>query len=353
MPIEYLEIQHLRNIDAARLSFSPSMNLITGLNASGKTSLLEAISILLQGKSFRTPRIDQLIMHDKTSMLIIGRYTQGRHAYQIGLQRGNKNTTVKINGQVVTKMSELVAKLPLFILTPETHELLASGPKIRRQFLDWGVFHVEHHYLDNWQRFHRILRQRNSSLRQKMTKKMVQAWDQPLAEYAYVLHLSRSNYLEKLKQQFSHVCSALLDLDVSIQYRPGWDEKTGLLEQIKTQYEQDSERGFTQLGPQRADLRFIVDGYHAQNVLSRGQQKLLICALTLAQLSVLQLDTAILVDDLPAELDPVRRRVLLQSLQNTGAQVFVTATEPGLLDIQSWPDKKLFHVEHGVLLEVL
>jgi DNA replication and repair protein RecF len=353
MPIEHLEIQHLRNIASARIDFSPALNVITGLNASGKTSLLEALSLLVQGKSFRTPRIDQLISHDQDGLMVFGRYRQGVHMFKTGLQREHKKTLVKVNGQAISKMTEIVGKLPLFILTPESHELLASGPKVRRQFLDWGVFHVEHRYLDHWQRFHRILRQRNSSLRQQSGKTTIQAWDAAFVEHAELVHASRSKYIETLTGLFYPFCHALLGLEVKIQYRPGWDDEIGLRTQLTTTLDQDIERGFTQLGPQRADLRFLADGKSVQNVFSRGQQKLLICALTLAQLSALQLDTVILVDDLPAELDPNKRQVLMESLRQSGAQVFVTATEGNLIKIDDWQDKKLFHVEHGKLQEVV
>lgn len=353
MPIEHLEIQHLRNIASARLDFSPTLNVITGLNASGKTSLLEAVSLLVQGKSFRTPRIDQLISHGHFDLMVFGRYRQGAHTFKTGLQRQDKKTLVKVDGQAISKMTEMVGKLPLFILTPESHELLASGPKVRRQFLDWGVFHVEHRYLDQWQRFHRILRQRNSSLRQQASKTTIQAWDAPLVEHAQSVHSYRLKYIERLIERFSPFCQSLLGLDVKIQYRPGWAADKDLRSQLSETFVQDLERGFTQLGPQRADLRFLIDGKSVQTVFSRGQQKLLICALTLAQMSVLQLDTLILVDDLPAELDSHKRQILMESLQKTGAQVLVTATEPNLLKIEAWPDKKLFHVEHGKLMEVV
>jgi len=353
MPIEHLEIEHLRNIAVARLDFSPSLNLITGLNASGKTSLLEAISLLLQGKSFRTPRIDQLITHDQTDLLVRGRYRQGPQVHQVGLRRSAKKTQVKINGNSVNKTTDIVGKLPLFILTPESDALLGSGPKVRRQFLDWGVFHVEHRYLDQWQRFHRILRQRNSSLRQQSAKSVVQAWDASLVDSAEKLHDSRAAYIDKLTLAFQPVAQALLGTHVELQYRPGWDNGIGLRAQLDNGYSQDAERGFTQSGPQRADLRFLTNGKTALSILSRGQQKLLISALTLAQLSVLDIDAVILVDDLPAELDPQKRQVLMHALQQTGAQVFVTATETGLIDVSAWPQKKMFHVEHGHLQEVV
>ena len=146
MPIDRLDIQHLRNIESARLEFSPGLNLITGLNASGKTSLLEAIALVVAGKSFRTPRIAQLVQHGQNEMVLLGEYHQGSQSYRVGLSRRQRKTQVKLNGAFVTRTTDLVGYLPLFVLTPESHQLLDSGPKMRRQYLDWGVFHVEPPY---------------------------------------------------------------------------------------------------------------------------------------------------------------------------------------------------------------
>lgn len=353
MTVELLEITNVRNITDARIQLSPRLNLVTGYNASGKTSLLEAIAVLLQGKSFRTPRLDQLLTHGTEELLIFGTYRQDQHIFKTGIRRSNKNTQVKVNGNTVNRTTDLVGNLPLFILTPESHELLASGPKVRRQFLDWGVFHVEHRYLDIWQSFHRVLRQRNSSLRQHSVKAVISAWDGPLAELADKIDQLRCGYINVLCSKFEHFCHDLLGIDVKLQYRAGWDKEIGLQQGLKDTFEQDLERGYTHLGPQRADLRFTSAGTSVQSIFSRGQQKLLICALVLSQIAGLQKEAIVLVDDLPAELDPHKRFILMNALYNTGKQVVVTATESNLVKLDAWPEKKLFHVEHGQIQEVV
>jgi DNA replication and repair protein RecF len=107
------------------------------------------------------------------------------------------------------------------------------------------------------------------------------------------------------------------------------------------------------MGPHRADIKLKHAGKTVQSLFSRGQQKLLICAMTLAQMRVLERDCLILVDDLPAELDPLKRQALMQALRSTGAQIMVTATEPGLIQVDDWTERKMFHVEHGKVREVV
>ena len=239
MALVQINIQNLRNIEQQQIEFSPGLNLIIGPNASGKTSLLEAISLVCQGRSFRTPRIDQLVKHETKNLLAVAKLNIGKENHIIGLSREGKKTQVKIDGERIGKTTELVGKVALFILTPESHELLDSGPKMRRQYLDWGVFHVEHRYLDVWQKYHRILRQRNSSLRRRLSKQEIQAWDGPMAEQAEQLHSYRKKYLEELTPIFSTYGQHLIDVAPAFDYQPGWDESgSSLQEQLSENLEQ-------------------------------------------------------------------------------------------------------------------
>jgi DNA replication and repair protein RecF len=354
MALQDIEIEHVRNIETSQLSLDPAVNIVTGPNASGKTSLLEAISLAAQGRSFRTPRIDELKQHDQARMMVVAHYKHGNQKTTIGLVREARKTRVKINGKHISGTSEMQELLSLHVITPESHELLEKGPKLRRQYLDWGVFHVKHSYLGCWQRYHRILRQRNSSLRKNESRRQVRAWDKPLADEAIRLHEYRLEYIENLRPELMRFGQALLDCEPEFDYQPGWDSSKGeFFEQLEGSIEQDIERGYTRLGPHRADLSMKYQGKPVKSVFSRGQQKLLVCAMTLAQVRQLEDPGILLVDDLPAELDEVRRGKLMQALKDTEAQVFVTATEPGLVPLEIWPTRKVFHVKHGQIQEVL
>lgn len=354
MALETLKITHLRNISQTELSFSPGLNLVAGANASGKTSLLEAIALLCQGRSFRTHRTDQLIQHQTQQMLVVGTLRYHHRMHTLGLAREHKKTQVKLDGSPLSRSTDLVSLQSLHVITPESHEILDQGPKMRRQYLDWGVFHVKPTYLAYWQRYHRILRQRNHVLRQGGDKNAVLAWDNPLITEAMVLHEHRQRYLDSLSPSLKRFGQQLLELEVEFRYRPGWSKASeSFAAQLKKDLEQDRERGFTQNGPHRADISLTANGVPVKQVFSRGQQKLLICVLYLAQVANDPNPGILLIDDLPAELDPVRRARLMTAVASSGAQVFVTATEANLIPLDGWNDKKVFHVEHGDFREVV
>lgn len=354
MPLETLKIEHLRNITQDQLRFSPGLNLIAGPNASGKTSLLEAIALLSQGRSFRTSRIDQLVQHDQAGLTVVGTIRSDNRVHTLGLARENKKTLVKLDGANLTRSTDLINLQSLHIITPESHEILDQGPKMRRQYLDWGVFHVKQSYLACWQRYHRVLRQRNHVLRSGGNKQAVQAWDIPLVTEADQLHSMRKTYLDQLSPLLARFGQQLLDTEVEFIYRPGWSaDNQSFKDQLKSDIQHDQERGFTQNGPHRADISVKAGGLPVKQIFSRGQQKLLICVMYLAQVANSPNPGILLIDDLPAELDPSRRARLMASVAETHAQLFVTATEESLIPMMNWAQKKVFHVERGKFHEVV
>jgi DNA replication and repair protein RecF len=354
MPLESLKIENLRNISKAELRFSLGMNVIAGENASGKTSLLEAIALAVQGRSFRTPRIDHLIRHQSSGLTLVGTIRDAKQLHTLGLARQNKTTQVKLDGKTLSRSTDLIELQSLHVITPESHEILDQGPKMRRQYLDWGVFHVKHDYLACWQRYHRVLRQRNHVLRTGGSAQEVQAWDSSFLAEAGKLDSYRIAYLKELTPRLIEYGAKLLDMKLEFNYRPGWNTEGGsLAAELRSTFNRDQERGFTQSGPHRADLSVKSGGKGIKEVFSRGQQKLLICAMYLAQATLSPKSGILLIDDLPAELDPSRRKCLLEATATTNSQLFVTATEIEQIPIQGWTERKVFHVEHGEFHEVV
>lgn len=358
MSLEQLSFKHVRNLENCNLNPDSRFNIIEGANASGKTSLLEAIYLISQVKSFRTHRINHIIQHKKTDMEIVAKYQDNNNfTHVIGLGRNRTTTKIHLNKQVINQSSKLAALVPVQVITPESHRLLEDGPKFRRQFLDWGVFHVKHAFLQTWKDYHRILRQRNAALRQNQSKQQITNWNQPLIESAKIFHQSRVKYLEVLSPIVTVFTKQLTGEDISIEYQPGWDKELSFTDALKKSFENDCQFKHTRVGPHRADVSIKCHGIAVQVGLSRGQQKLLVCALRLAQIQYLQVlskqSCIILVDDLPAELDKAHRDRLMSLLDETNAQVFVSTTDASLLEVKESTTKKVFHVEHGLIKEVV
>ncbi|ADN74217.1 DNA replication and repair protein RecF [Ferrimonas balearica DSM 9799] len=353
MGIDRLHIQNLRNIQAATLEPAGGLNLIYGDNGSGKTSVLEAIWFLSVGRSFRTHLAPRAIRHDEPNLVLFARTTAGE---KLGLRRGRDgDNEVRINGERPERLADLAACLPLQLISPESFALLLEGPQARREFIDWGAFHSDPQFIGIWSRYRRLLKQRNQLLRQQAPDHQFAIWDKQLSEYGEALTAIRKRWVSSLNDTLTGIINQFLpDLPIRVSFSQGWDSKSPLSAQIQGQLERDKQLGYTVSGPHKADLRLRVGNLPVQDGLSRGQLKLLVCALKIAQGKILgQKDTSrgciYLVDDLASELDESHRTLLLEQLISTGEQVFVTAIEPGQLAMIPW-DKR-FHVEQGRVTE--
>jgi DNA replication and repair protein RecF len=357
--LESLEIVNFRNIAAASLSFSPGLNLITGENASGKTSLLEAIYCLGRVRSFRTHQPDQPIRYGEDRYRLVGRVGRGeRGSLPVGIERSRSSLTVHLDGEPVRRLSDLASCFSVQVLSADTQNLLNGGPRYRRQLLDWALFHVEHGYRDIWQRYTRILRQRNAALRANAKTSLVSSWDSELLEAAARIDSLRQSYLQRFEALLAQEIAQLLPgTDIVLHYLPGWPVNSTLATTLTAALEKDRVHGYTRYGVHRSDFRLLVDGHDVAGHCSRGQQKSVLVAFLLAQLRLQQERRSppgvFLLDDLGSELDSEHQERVLRALRDLDAQVFVSAIEAGRIDTAGWQSVARFHVEHGKVREVL
>jgi DNA replication and repair protein RecF len=352
--LEHLCISCLRNISQAALTPHPQMNLIVGANGSGKTSLLEAIYLLGLGRSFRSRLAKRYISFSQPEVVISGKLSDGSSVGVRKTLRGDMQ--IKVNGTQHYSVAQLAARLPIHYINPDIYLLLDGGPRFRRQFLDWGVFHMEHGFYQSWKDLSRVIKQRNQALRSGVSNGEVTLWDSQLAAYAEKIDLWRQQYLEQFIPIFIKRCDSLLQLArVSLSYRRGWADNEPLLALLTRQLATDRMRGYTHSGPHHAELLLEVEGMPAKDVLSRGQQKMVLLAMKLAQEELMQQQTGkrslFLLDDLASELDTRHLTNILELLAQFQAQVFITATDQSKQSlITQLGAHAMFHVEHGVLL---
>ncbi|WP_252177764.1 DNA replication/repair protein RecF [Endozoicomonas sp. 4G] len=363
MTIHKLMIKDVRNLASATFSPSPDINIFYGLNGSGKTSILESIHLLGLARSFRSARLKPVIRHKQGKCTVFAQLQSNNdRLIPVGVSRDleEENFQIRVAGESLKSTSELARLLPLQIINPDTFKLLEGSPRQRREFLDWGVFHVKHsEFLPLWKRTQKALKQRNSLLRHgKMTgsslSSQLSVWDVELVRAAEAVDQLRQQYFDQLTPVFQEVLSQLTSLaDIKITYYRGWDRERSLAEVLKENAVRELQTGYTQSGPQRADIRVRLEGNNAVDILSRGQLKLVVCALKLAQgylfSKVTNSQCVFLVDDLPSELDAPHRKAMCKILQNMQSQVFITCVEPGAL-VDCWEpgiDLKVFHVKQG------
>ena len=360
MYLTRLDVHGIRNVNTATLSPIDGINILYGANGSGKTSILEAIYLLGRGRTFRSRHTKTLISHDSKDCTVFGaaKCVESSSDYAVGVSReATGSFQFKVDGRRVSSASSLAEAIPLLLMNSESFLLIEGGPGGRRRFLDWGVFHVEQDFRTVWAQFQRSLQQRNKLLRHdKISQQELASWDVSFVRLSEQLTEMRRRYFERIKPLFYKLIEELTTIEgVSLSFQSGWDSNKTFDIVLAENFERDVRRKTSNIGPHRADIKVLVNGRAACDVLSRGQIKALVAALIVGQGQMFKKEREkqciYLFDDLVSELDNDYLLRLLKVLVAAKAQIFITGTDSiplvNVLENEKIKDFSVFHVEHG------
>ncbi|MGB1556847.1 MAG: DNA replication/repair protein RecF [Oceanococcaceae bacterium] len=350
MHLHQLEVRDFRCFEQVQLEFVPGINLLRGDNGSGKTSLIEALHLLLQKRSFRTRRLSQTIRLGQDEALAVLKLEADGRAQRLATRIRRDQIASVWNEDNNPPRAQLLRTFPSVLLEPsQVHDIVESA-EARRRWLDRGVFHVEHRFVEHWQHFQRALQQRNAAISRRQSD--LDLWTAALLQKVDLIDGIRRSAFSQLE---GAVLQVIQDLnwtvlnDLRLEYRPGWDEHMGLEAQLRGQADAERRMGFTLSGPHRADVRLRVPKGAVKDWLSRGAQKLLSTALYLGLLSLLRQHDKpglLLWDDWQAEFSADTQARVLEYLKETQSQVVLST--PGT----DWPSSapapaQVFHVKHS------
>ncbi|MCU7960150.1 MAG: DNA replication and repair protein RecF [gamma proteobacterium symbiont of Bathyaustriella thionipta] len=348
-----LHIQNFRNFKDAAAELDPDSNVFFGSNAAGKTSLLESIFFLSRGRSFLTRNYRQLIHQDSDSALLFAELSQLENSSsRLGVQIKPNELLFRINQQAVKRRYDLWQAFPVHIVAANTFLLLSGPPQFRRNYIDWGMFHVKHSDYDQLLLFQKVLRQRNASLKSQRPESEIKSWNDEYCRLANLITESRVSYIDELSSCLSETIAFCVDFPaVKVNYRQGWKTDLSIEEALASSLMKDKEKGFTSVGPHRADVLFRVNAHDARTRLSRGQLKLLIILLVVSQLTIRQNMSSIrgllLLDDLASELDPDNFKQILSVILQLGCQTIISMVGDTISSQYGDLKSRMFHVKHG------
>lgn len=358
MAVDILTVNHFRNICSSSIGFHPDLNFVIGDNGSGKSSLLEALFYLGHGKSFRTSRSENLVQVNQQSFIIS---VNTINRCRIGIERNINNVSkLKIDGLFVDKLSTVVQHIAVQIVTPESFKLFFGGPRERRRFFDLGLFHVKPDFQRLWKEFNTVHKQRNACLKQ-VRKQQIDFWTTKFVLLSEHISTLRYQYVQELTAELDFWLAILLpniDSNIVINYFKGWGQQNSLSDILAEQHEREYLKGYSLYGCHKYDVKFSVEKRNIDQVLSRGQQKLFLLALTFAQAKLIQqvnrVKPIILIDDIGAELDSNSRIAFSAAYKALDSQVLITAIDKLALEpiVPADNNYKMFHVEHGQISEI-
>jgi len=330
------------------LPFHPLANIVVGRNGQGKTNLLEAIYFLATTKSFRTSRISSLFRFDTPNLFVSGVVEREaiERTMSVGLEAESKRRVLTINAEKVPLATYLNA-LTVFAYSSSRLDILRGAPEERRRFLDRGIASINPAYLEQLTRYGRALKQRNALLHEVATgsaaQSMLDPWDAEFAAAAAPVWSARGAYVQQLADTFREIVAMHRYRvgNVALAYKPATTQVPRVAE-IRAR--------MSLSGPQRDVLDFEVDGRPASEVLSGGEQKMIVLFLKFAKIELFRRRTdespLFLLDDIDAELDLDILQELLQKLPPE-TQVFATSAKERFLDVlETAPHRRLL-IENG------
>ena len=228
----------------------------------------------------------------------------------MGVLIDGKGSNIRINQEKGHK-SDLAYSLPLLLVHPKSYRLIDAGAQLRREFLDWGVFNDDPAFIAIWRNFKKVLKQRNSLLKTKQINQL-EAWNTELEQYGAIVNELRREYLNKLQPLFVEISHYFLGtMAIELIFQCGWDDSLSFKDVLVNELHKDLRYGYTHSGAHRDDFSVLLNGRKAKDFVSRGQLKVLMLALKLAQIKLINSDqnnsVCVLIDDLTAELDDLNK----------------------------------------------
>ena len=353
MHIVRLLVDRLRCLEKVEIELGPGLHIFIGPNGSGKTSLLEAVALLGSGRSFRAGGKDALIARGADRLSVFAELEIFDAMHQIGFERSFKSWRGRLNGVDITQLTQLVRLAPVWVVEPNSHELISGGSEARRGLIDWLLFHVEPSFANVAARYKAALRQRNALLKSDSGPEELEPWTAMVASLGVELAQLRDHYIPDWIIAVQNSAARLLpELGaVSMTFKSGWPTEVSALDALTARLPRDRALGYTSAGPHRADWSLSFERAPEREQFSRGQAKnacLAVVLATLARYHALSGEKPVLcLDDLFSELDQLHQAHCLSLAFEVADQVLVTGV--AMSDaVAAWPGHtQVWKVESG------
>ena len=339
MYIKKIELINFRNYEKQTIELGENINIFFGNNAQGKTNIVESIFLCSFGKSYRTNKDKELIKLDKNKLQV-----------KIDYQKEDRDGTIKVeidekkyiynNNIKIKKLSEILGKINIVLFNPDDINLFKEGPSNRRRMLDIMIGQLRPSYVYNLNLYLKTLEQRNNYLKQikfeNKDSKLLEIWDEKLAEYAEKIYIYRKEFIEKISNKIPAIHEKITENQekIRIEFNSDCESKENYLKMLKKEQKNDILKGYTGRGIHKDDFSIFINDKKLNIYGSQGQHRTVILSLKMCELEIIKEETGenpiLLLDDFMSELDSKRRNSFLKNMENT--QIIITCTEKLIIE---------------------
>ncbi len=361
MKIDSLSLMNFRNYETLNISFG-NLNIIYGLNGSGKTNIVEAIYMLALTKSFRINNDKIMIKKGKIKAKIKGNVLKKNDENEFGVEISNDGKIVTINGEKQDKVSDYVSRINVILFNPSDTRLIDDAPSERRKMLNIEISQIYKEYLVVLTNYQRILKQRNFYIRGmyingSYTSEYLDILTKKLVEYGKVICKYRQDFIDNINKYIKSNYEKIFGSGtLKIRYVSTFKNKSedDLIKRFKDNYQKELSVGKTLEGIHHDDIMFILDNNNLKEWGSEGQRKNAIISFKLAEINVINeikgYYPILILDDLFSELDKEKITNLLGMLDRN-VQTFITTTDLKNISKKVIKDAKKIKVCDGVIEE--
>lgn len=336
--ISKIELKSFRCFKDKSLDTTNSLVILSGKNATGKTSILEAIYLCATSKSHRTNDLDTIIHHnDNFFSITIDANKKYKYVYS------KEGKSLFINKKEITKVSDFISNLFVVLYSPLDISLIQGTKSDKRRFLDMEISILDKKYLNDLTIYKRILNERNNLLKEaNIDLKLLDVMDKNMALYNELIYKKRIEFIKDINTYLDIITKDLDMEDIKLIYKPTYDEKN-IYEYIKKHEKSDIFSKVTGIGIQRDDMTILINNLDAKEYASEGQARLIAIVIKLALKKYIenkyQIEPILLLDDVFAALDKDRVGKLIKYIVNN-KQTFISTTS--VLEIPDELLKKAF-----------
>jgi len=374
--IKNISIKNFRNYDNLELDFSDRVNIFIGNNAQGKTNLLESIYVLAITRSHRMNIDNTLIKENEIYTKIKGEILKRNEKLKLEVLINEKGKCVKINNNIIRKISEYISKLTVIIFCPDDLEIVKGSPNVRRKFLNIEIGQLDNRYLSILNDYNKLLKTKNEYLKNidinNKKDEYLDVLNEQLVDKAVKIYIARNEFLNNLEKYSKTIFKDIFGKGkFKIIYKPNIDLKTFeekeirsvLLEKLKSNIKRDIIQGTTTFGPHRDDFEFKLDENEIREYGSQGQQRLAVLCIKLAETHIFKEKSGeypiLLLDDVFSELDESKKNNIIKYLNkdmiikylNKDMQIFITTTEINVIDSKIIETAKIYLIKEGKIAE--